>query len=129
LIHFYKRLITMVAGPNNPGVDLDLAWIQGVKVNLAAVKRRAETLGTRRTVKQQWQAGWLLRAVTCIDLTTLAGDDTPSNTSRLALKAARPIRPDILKAMDAEDLKITCGAVCVSKQGKGDRGFSGKVWS
>jgi deoxyribose-phosphate aldolase len=103
----------MVAGPNNPGVDLDLAWIQGVKVNLAAVKRRAETLGTRRTVKQQWQAGWLLRAVTCIDLTTLAGDDTPSNTSRLALKAARPIRPDILKAMDAEDLKITCGAVCV----------------
>jgi len=103
----------MVCGPNNPGMDLDMAWINQVHVNLPAVKRRADTLGTKRTVKQQWQAGWLLRAVTCIDLTTLAGDDTPANVGRLALKAAKPVRQDLIKAMSAEDLKITCGAVCV----------------
>jgi len=103
----------MVCGPNNPGMDLDMAWINQVHVNLPAVKRRADTLGTKRTVKQQWQAGWLLRAVTCIDLTTLAGDDTPANVGRLALKAAKPVRQDLIKAMSAEGLKITCGAVCV----------------
>jgi len=103
----------MVDGVNNPGMELDLAWLQGVHVNLAAVKRRADTFGTKRTVKQQYQAAWLLRAVTCIDLTTLSGDDTPANTSRLALKAARPIRKDLIKAMEAESLNITCGAVCV----------------
>jgi len=84
-----------------------------VVVDLPAVKRRAATLGTRRTVKQQWQAGWLLRAVTCIDLTTLSGDDTEANVSRLCLKAARPVRPDLLKAMGMEGEGITCGAVCV----------------
>ncbi|XP_023335257.1 deoxyribose-phosphate aldolase isoform X2 [Eurytemora carolleeae] len=103
----------MVNEPHNPGMPLDLAWIQQVRVNLPAVKKRAATLPTTRTVKQQWQAGWLLKAVTCIDLTTLAGDDTPANTARLCLKAARPIRPDLIKAMGAESLNITCGAVCV----------------
>lgn len=71
----------------NPGVEYDSNWFDNIHVNLPAVKRRAETLGTRRTVKKQWQAAWLLRAVTCIDLTTLAGDDTPSNVSRLSLLA------------------------------------------
>merc|ERR1719391_1869437 len=94
-------------------MELKLEWLEQVKVNLPAVKRRADTLTTKRTVKQQWQAGWLLRAVTCIDLTTLSGDDTPSNTARLALKASKPIRSDLIKAMDAEGLGITCGAVCV----------------
>jgi len=99
--------------PHNPGMSLDLAWLEQVRVNLPAVKRRAETLGTRRTVKQQWQAAWLLKAVTCIDLTTLAGDDTDANTSRLCLKAARPIRKDLLEAMGMADAGITTGAVCV----------------
>jgi len=103
----------MVDGPNNPGIELDLAWLEKVYVNLPAVKRRADTFGTRRTVKQQWQAAWLLKAVTCIDLTTLAGDDTAANTSRLCLKASRPIRKDLLEAMDMADAGITTGAVCV----------------
>lgn len=97
----------------NPGVGYDSSWFDNIHVNLPAVKRRAETLGTRRTVKKQWQAAWLLRAVTCIDLTTLAGDDTPSNVSRLCFKAAHPVGKDILKAMEMDNEGITVGAVCV----------------
>lgn len=99
--------------PHNPGMELDLAWLETVRINLPAVLRRAASLGTRRTVKQQWQAAWLLRAVTCIDLTTLSGDDTETNVARLCLKAARPIRPDLLEAMDMTEAGLTTGAVCV----------------
>ena len=87
----------MTEGPHNPGQELDLAWLEEARINLPAVLRRAATYGTRRTVKQQWQAAWLLRAVTCIDLTTLAGDDTEANVARLCLKAARPVRKDLLQ--------------------------------
>ncbi|XP_050696844.1 deoxyribose-phosphate aldolase-like [Eriocheir sinensis] len=97
----------------NPGMSLDLAWVNGVQINLPSVKRRAETMGTRRTVKKQWQAAWLLRAVTCIDLTTLAGDDTDANVQRLCHKAARPVRHDILSQLGMADAEIRCGAVCV----------------
>lgn len=99
--------------PNNPGMELDLSWIEGVRINLPSVRRRAETLGTKRSVKKQWQAAWLLRAVTCIDLTTLSGDDTPANVHRLCLKAASPIRMDLLEAMDMKEEVIRTGAVCV----------------
>ncbi|CAL4093132.1 unnamed protein product [Meganyctiphanes norvegica] len=97
----------------NPGCELDLGWVNNTRINLPAVKRRAETLGTRRTVKKQWQAAWLLRAVTCIDLTTLSGDDTGANVQRLCHKAARPVRYDIMKGLGMEDAGLTCGAVCV----------------
>jgi len=102
-----------VNGVNNPGIELDLEWIGGVTCNLPAINRRAATLGTRRTVKKQWQAAWLCRAVTCIDLTTLAGDDTEANVARLCLKAGNPIRKDIVKAMGMDDVGLTVGAVCV----------------
>jgi deoxyribose-phosphate aldolase len=97
----------------NPGMPLELDWVRDVRVNRSAVERRAATIGTRRTVKKQWQAAWLLRAVTCIDLTTLAGDDTPGNVRRLCAKARQPLRSDLLAALDAERLGITVGAVCV----------------
>lgn len=97
----------------NLGYDLDLGWVNSVRINLPSVKRRAESLGTKRTVKKQWQAAWLLRAVTCIDLTTLSGDDTNANVQRLCHKAARPVRHDIIKALGMEEAGITCGAVCV----------------
>ena len=70
----------------------------------SAVERRAATLPGRRTVKKEWQAAWLLRAVTLLDLTTLAGDDTPSNVRRLCAKAVRPVRDDLLAAMGAAHL-------------------------
>jgi deoxyribose-phosphate aldolase len=99
--------------PRNPGMPLDLGWINEVRINKSAVDRRAATLTTRRTVKKDWQAAWLLRAVTCIDLTTLAGDDTPGNVQRLCAKARQPVRADILESLGAQQLPIRVGAVCV----------------
>jgi deoxyribose-phosphate aldolase len=103
----------MTTNNRNPGMPLDLDWVAGAHVNKSAVERRAATLPTRRTVKKDWQAAWLLRAVTCIDLTTLAGDDTPGRVKRLCAKARQPIRPDMLARMDLDGEKITVGAVCV----------------
>lgn len=100
-------------GERNPGMPLELDWIREVRVNRSAVERRAATLGTRRTVKKAWQAAWLLRAVTLMDLTTLAGDDTPARVRRLCAKARRPIRPDLLQALEVEPDAIRVGAVCV----------------
>ncbi|HSJ24075.1 MAG TPA: deoxyribose-phosphate aldolase [Longimicrobiales bacterium] len=97
----------------NPGFPLELEWVRDVRVNTSAVERRAATLGTRRTVKRDWQAAWLLRAVTLMDLTTLSGDDTPGYVRRLCAKAVHPVRRDILEALGADGLHITAGAVCV----------------
>jgi deoxyribose-phosphate aldolase len=97
----------------NPGVPLDLDWVYSTRINRSAVERRAATLVTRRTVKKEWQAAWLLRAITCIDLTTLSGDDTPGNVRRLCAKARRPVRQDILEELGVLDLGVTVGAVCV----------------
>jgi deoxyribose-phosphate aldolase len=97
----------------NPGLPLDLEWLAATRINRSAVERRAATIPTRRTVKKQWQAAWLLRAITLIDLTTLAGDDTPGNVKRLCAKARHPVRTDLLEAMGVEHLGITTGAVCV----------------
>ncbi len=97
----------------NPGVPLDLDWVMGAHINKSAVERRVATLPLRRTVKKEWQAAWLLRAVTCIDLTTLAGDDTPGRVKRLCAKAKHPIRPDMLERLGVDGEKITVGAVCV----------------
>lgn len=97
----------------NPGTELNLDWIFGVKVNQSAVEQRTATLTTRRSVKKVWQAGWLLRAITCIDLTTLSGDDSPGRVNRLCAKARTPLRKDLTKALGVGDLHITTGAVCV----------------
>lgn len=100
-------------GERNPGVPLDLDLVRSIHVNRSAVERRAATIPTRRTVKKEWQAAWLLRAVTLIDLTTLAGDDTPGNVRRLCAKARRPLRDDLERALGIADLHIQVGAVCV----------------
>ncbi len=97
----------------NPGTPLDLDWVAGASVNRSAVERRTATLPKRRSVKKEWQAAWLLRTVTCIDLTTLAGDDTPGRVQRLCAKARQPIRPDMLAKLGAAEHNITVGAVCV----------------
>lgn len=101
------------APERNPGTPLDLDRVRALRVNRSAVERRAATIPTRRTVKKEWQAAWLLRAVTCIDLTTLQGDDTPGNVLRLCAKARQPVRQDLLEAMGVERLGIRVGAVCV----------------
>src|SRR3569623_1191165 len=97
----------------NPGYPLDLDWVGRVRMNRSALERRAATIGTRRTVKKEWQAAWLLRAITLMDLTTLNSDDTPGRVERLCAKARHPLTQDILDGYDIEDLKIVPAAVCV----------------
>lgn len=97
----------------NPGTALDLDLVRETRINRSAVERRVGTLPGRRTVKKEWQAAWLLRAVTVMDLTTLSGDDTPSNVRRLCAKARHPFKPEIVDALGIGDLGLTVGAVCV----------------
>lgn len=99
----------------NPGMPLDPDLVRSIHVNRSAVERRAATIPTRRTVKKQWQAGWLLRAVTLMDLTTLAGDDTPGNVRRLCAKGRKPVRNDLLQALGvgSDDPDIRVAAICV----------------
>ncbi len=97
----------------NLGRPLDLDVVRAIRVNRSAVERRAATIPTRRTVKKEWQAAWLLRAITLMDLTTLSGDDTPGNVRRLCAKAVHPLRDDLVKGLGVESLAITVGAVCV----------------
>jgi deoxyribose-phosphate aldolase len=92
-------------------MDLDMDWVRAVQANTSAIERRAATLPGRRTVKKDYQAAWLLKAITLIDLTTLSGDDTEGRVRRLCAKAAQPVRQDLLDAMGMGP--ITTGAVCV----------------
>lgn len=97
--------------PRNPGLALDMDWVMGAQANRSAIERRTATLPGRRTVKKAWQAAWLLKAVSLIDLTTLAGDDTAGRVRRLCAKARQPVRQDLLDAMGIA--RLTTGAVCV----------------
>ena len=97
--------------PRNPGMALDLDWVMRATANRSAIERRAATLPGRRSVKKDYQAAWLCRAITCIDLTTLAGDDTVGRVARLCAKARQPVRADLLAALGMDGLKV--GAVCV----------------
>lgn len=106
-------VITAPKRARNAGTELHRGWFEGVDVNLSAAERRAATLTTRRTVKKQWQAAWLVRAIECIDLTTLAGDDTPGRVERLCAKARHPLRDDLKAALGLSSYDLTTGAVCV----------------
>ncbi|TVP74469.1 MAG: deoxyribose-phosphate aldolase [Gemmatimonadales bacterium] len=97
----------------NPGTPLDLHRVRAIRVNRSAVERRAATLGTRRSVKKEWQAAWLLRAIGLMDLTTLSGDDTPGTVRRLCRKARIPLRRDLRSALNAGSLPQGTAAVCV----------------
>jgi deoxyribose-phosphate aldolase len=97
----------------NRGIPLNLDWVEEVRVNTSAVERRAQTLATRRTVKKEWQIAWLLRAISCMDLTTLSGDDTDERVRRLCAKARQPIRQDVVRLLGVEKLNIRVAAVCV----------------
>ena len=110
------RPVAMLAGRpllGNRGVPLNLDWVKDVRVNTSAVERRAQTNVARRTVKKAWQAAWLLRALSCMDLTTLSGDDTDERVRRLCAKARNPLQQELIKALGIESLGITAAAVCV----------------
>jgi deoxyribose-phosphate aldolase len=97
----------------NRGIPLNLDWVEDVRVNTSAVERRAASHVARRTVKKDWQAAWLLRAITCMDLTTLSGDDTDERVRRLCSKARHPIQQDLVEKLGIEKLGIKVAAVCV----------------
>lgn len=97
----------------NPGMPLDLDLVRHISVNRSAVERRIASLSGRRSIKKDWQAAWLLKAISLIDLTTLSGDDTPGKVERLCAKAMRPVRADLLAELDVDEMELTTAAVCV----------------
>src|SRR6266704_973822 len=97
----------------NVGIPLNLDWVREVRVNTSAVERRVQSHVARRTVKKEWQAAWLLRAITCMDLTTLSGDDTDERVRRLCAKAKHPLQQELVQKLGIEELGIKVGAVCV----------------
>jgi deoxyribose-phosphate aldolase len=107
------NILPMTAQARNAGVAFDLDWIEDVRINLSASERRVASLPGRRSVKKDAQAAWLLKAVTCIDLTTLSGDDTASRVRRLCAKAKQPVREDILEKLGFAGRNIHTGAICV----------------
>src|ERR1700739_2506400 len=98
---------------SNRGVPLNLDWVEDVRVNTMSVERRAQSHVLRRTVKKEWQVAWLLRAITCMDLTTLSGDDTDERVRRLCAKARQPLQHELIKRLEIEGLNIQVAAVCV----------------
>ena len=110
-----EALATLAGRPllSNRGIPLNLEWVKQVRVNTSAVERRAQTHTARRTVKKEWQAAWLLRAITCMDLTTLSGDDTDERVRRLCAKARQPIQPELARHLGVEQLEVKVAAVCV----------------
>ena len=97
----------------NPGIPLDLDWVDAVQVNRSAVERRCSSLTKRRSIKKAWQAAWLLKAIRCMDLTTLSSDDTPDRVRRLCSKALRPLKQELTSDLGITSLNLTVGAVCV----------------
>ena len=97
--------------PRNPGTDFDLDWALSLTANTSAIERRCATLPGRRSVKKDYQAAWLLKAISLIDLTTLAGDDTEARVRRLCAKARQPVNAALLSQLGMDGL--TTGAVCV----------------
>ena len=97
----------------NAGIPLNLDWVRDVRVNTSAVERRAQSMVARRTVKKEWQAAWLLRAITCMDLTTLSGDDTDERVRRLCAKGRHPLQQKIVEKLGIEELDIKVAAICV----------------
>ncbi len=115
-VHGGEDAIAVLAGrplTRNTGIPLNLDWVREVPVNTSAVERHAQTQTGRRTVKKEWQAAWLLRAITCMDLTTLSGDDTDERVRRLCAKARHPIQPEIKQKLGIAELQIKVAAICV----------------
>ncbi len=110
-----ESIATLNAQPllRNSGIPLDLNWIQEVRVNTSAVERRTQSQVARRTVKKEWQAAWLLRAISCMDLTTLSGDDTDERVRRLCAKGRHPIQQELVEKLGIENLDIKVAAICV----------------
>ena len=103
----------MARQTRNKGIALNLDWIDSVQMNRSAIERRCSTMTKRRSIKKDWQAAWLLKSLSCIDLTTLSSDDTPERVRRLCAKARQPLRPKLVTSLGLKGLKPQVAAVCV----------------
>jgi deoxyribose-phosphate aldolase len=112
---FTNSIASLAGQPllSNSGIPLDLTWLRDVRVNTSAVERRAQSQVGRRTVKKEWQAAWLLRAISCMDLTTLSGDDTDERVRRLCAKGRRPLQQELIEKLGIHELNIQVAAICV----------------
>lgn len=109
--HSTAAALPQLGHTRNPGTALDMDWVRAQQANTSAIERRTKALPARRSVKKDFQAAWLLKAIMCIDLTTLSGDDTAERARRLCAKARQPVRPDILEALGMGPIQVA--AVCV----------------
>lgn len=99
--------------PASSPLPFDAGLIQSIRVNRSAVEARAVELGTRRAFKVEAQVAAYLAAIRCMDLTTLAGDDTPGRVARLCAKALMPVEGEIVTALGIGAQPLTTAAVCV----------------
>ena len=97
----------------NKGIALNLDWIDSVQMNRSAIEHRCSTMTKRRSIKKDWQAAWLLKSLSCIDLTTLSSDDTHERVMRLCAKARQPLRPELAEFLGLKGIKTNVAAVCV----------------
>ena len=109
----HVKAVDIHAEIRNEGLPFNTKYFDAININRSAIDRRVSTLSGRRSVKKEFQAAWLLKAISMIDLTTLAGDDTRGNVMRLCEKAKNPVRADLLQALGMENANLTTAAVCV----------------
>jgi deoxyribose-phosphate aldolase len=109
----HVKAVHIHAEIRNEGLPFNTKYFDAININRSAIDRRVSTLSGRRSVKKEFQAAWLLKAISMIDLTTLAGDDTRGNVMRLCEKAKNPVRADLLQALGMENANLTTAAVCV----------------
>lgn len=91
----------------------DLEWARAARVSPTALARRAAAVGRARRRSGRSEPELLARAVRLLDLTTLAGDDTPDHVARLAAAAARPLRDGLWDRLHLEGPPPTVASVCV----------------
>ena len=103
----------MARHTKNKGIALNFDWIESVQMNRSAIERRCSSMTKRRSIKKDWQAAWLLKSLSCIDLTSLSSDDTPERVRRLCAKALKPLRLELSNSLGLKVIKPQVAAVCV----------------
>jgi deoxyribose-phosphate aldolase len=96
----------------NPGTMLDVPWVRRMRVDHAALEARVARLESA-TVPPKRRIALLLRAVDCLDLTTLAEDDTTERVRAVCAQARLPLGPAVTRALAAAGPGRRVAAVCI----------------
>uniref|UniRef100_A0A182NF31 deoxyribose-phosphate aldolase n=1 Tax=Anopheles dirus TaxID=7168 RepID=A0A182NF31_9DIPT len=97
----------------NVEIPYDAKHLANVRVNLSCVVRSVDLLTSAliKRVSEQEFLAYTLQALQLTDLTTLAGDDTDANVTRLCFRAAYPFADPVAHARLRG--KVHTAAVCV----------------